>query len=416
MDARDRDASSPAVVLPDVLRVRLRKAAGHLNAAQRWLCDDIDRGLWSAAQAKARFAESWLWLNDERIDLPPLERYLARDVVRARLESFEHASKSKAMAAAWQEVETAERAVRETVFPVISGPTTVNKEERKAIEEGLARVYGYLDGLCHVKRVVADVVAQRFMDLRYGDCVGLDDGTLGRVIVLEGLTVKLLVPATDTSPTIEIRRYDLAHAQIDHFDRPKDPCLAEYAIDWAQARDAMFRPDEPAPRAVIPDCHEPSVRVDVNLGYDECGEMLVQSSLGERTARIFPWWRCDCLPDLIEWLQAISMRDLPIAIAADGQDLSAFARAGGQLLVDVVDFNPWYYEGEHIIAVVDGDVFIEAFRAGLEGFLREHFEAHVQSGSDEDVLNSLYRESVQHHPFLAGKREIAEDREDGTDE
>ena len=103
--------------------------------------------------------------------------------------------------------------------------------------------------------------------------------------------------------------------------------------------------DEFAPPTVIPDCSEPSVSVDVNLGYDECGEMLVQLSLGERTARICPWWRCDCFPELIEWLQAISMRDLPIAIAADGQDLSAFALDGGQLLVDVVDFNPWYYEG-----------------------------------------------------------------------
>ena len=263
---------------------------------------------------------------------------------------------------------------------------------------------------------MADVVAQRFLDLRYGDWVGLSNGTLGRVIGLEGLTVQLLLPATDTSPTVEIRRYDLVYAQIDHFDRPKDACLAEYAIDWSKARDAMFRPDEFAPPTVIPDCSEPSVSVDVNLGYDECGEMLVQLSLGERTARICPWWRCDCFPELIEWLQAISMRDLPIAIAADGQDLSAFALDGGQLLVDVVDFNPWYYEGEHIVAVVDGDAFIETFRAGLDVILREHFPAHLQSGSDEDVLNSLYRESVQQHSFLAGKREVADDREDGTDE
>ena len=36
---------------------------------------EVERGIWSAGQAKARFAEAWLWLNEAGVELLPLERY-----------------------------------------------------------------------------------------------------------------------------------------------------------------------------------------------------------------------------------------------------------------------------------------------------------------------------------------------------
>ena len=64
---------------------RLHKAGGHINSAGRKLGSrEVERGIWSAVQAKARFAEAWLWLHEAEVELPPLERYLARILHEAR--------------------------------------------------------------------------------------------------------------------------------------------------------------------------------------------------------------------------------------------------------------------------------------------------------------------------------------------
>ena len=49
---------------PTSPKERLKKTLGHINATERKLWHDTDRGLWSAKQAKARLAEAWLWLED----------------------------------------------------------------------------------------------------------------------------------------------------------------------------------------------------------------------------------------------------------------------------------------------------------------------------------------------------------------
>ena len=119
---------------------RLREADGHINSAERKLdFREVERGIWSAGQAKARFAEAWLWLNEAGVELPPLERYLARNVVRERLEAFQRAPKSDLMVAAREEAEAAEQAVREVELPALTGRPTI--VDRTLLEESLSRKY-----------------------------------------------------------------------------------------------------------------------------------------------------------------------------------------------------------------------------------------------------------------------------------
>lgn len=75
----------PVCVLPEELKARLDKADGHINAAERKLWYETDRGFWSGDQAKARLAEAWLWLRGEPVQPLPLERYLKKDVLQQRL-------------------------------------------------------------------------------------------------------------------------------------------------------------------------------------------------------------------------------------------------------------------------------------------------------------------------------------------
>ena len=51
---RNREPTTKAGTIPDFAKGRLNKARGHINATERWLWRDTDRGLWSAKQAKAR--------------------------------------------------------------------------------------------------------------------------------------------------------------------------------------------------------------------------------------------------------------------------------------------------------------------------------------------------------------------------
>ena len=167
------------------------KARGHINATECKLWHETDRGLWSARQAKARLAEVWGWLEDGT-EYPPLERYLAREVVEARLEAFGRAPMSDAVKAAWTEAGAAEQAILETDFPSLKSP--IKGLKREALEAGLARKYRYLDALHVLVHRVEDVVAERFLDLHPGDWVRVKvkDGPTGRVLRLEGLTVSLL--------------------------------------------------------------------------------------------------------------------------------------------------------------------------------------------------------------------------------
>ena len=223
-----------------------------------------DRGLWSARQAKAQLAEAWLWLEDGT-EFPPVERYLAREVAQARLEAFEKAPMSDAVKAAWTEVGEAEQAIRNVGFPALNSPMTGPK--REALEAGLARKYRYLDALHGLVGYVEDMVAERFVDLRPGDWVRVKvkDGPTGRVLGLEGLTVRLfeLDLESDLNPLTEleleweegdcpsyvvsenwekrIRRYTLLIAEIIRLRPPKHPPITEPTYYWMLSAYERFR-------------------------------------------------------------------------------------------------------------------------------------------------------------------------------
>ena len=379
---------------------RLHKADGHINSAQRKLSfRGVERGIWSAEQAKARFAEAWHWLNGARVELPPLERYLARNVVRDRLEAFQRAPKSDLMAAAWAEAEAAEQAVREVELPALTGYPTA--AERALLEESLSRKYRFIDALYGIRHVVEEAVAKRFLNLRRGDWIRLENGDVGRVQRLKGLDVRIFVPA----PYPKIESYALSYGLL--IERVEPPTIEAPEEGWVErawrlARKSLFRPDDyPAPAgASYPRdvCSVVEVRMGRGEGYMECWRV----SLGKRTAEIpFSEDAQHQLPALLEWLQAISRGDLPIAIELDDEGpvtiMTAHASGPARLFVQVSD--PWDEETGAVAAVVDRGSFLDAFRSGLEEFLREGFSdpGDYQHKSIIDV------EDMQEHPFMIRK-------------
>ena len=250
-----------ACTIPDFAKERLNKAQGHINATERRLWHDTDRGFWSAGQAKARLAEAWLWLEDG-MEFPPLDRYLAREVVQARLEAFAQGPVSDAVKVAWAEVGAAEQAILETGFPSLKSPMKGLK--REALEAGLARKYRYLNALRDLKRSVEDAIAERFVDLRPGDWVQVKDGPMGCVIGLAGLTVRFLELGTDSFFELDadseesegkdrlnyvvlddwedsMRRYTLLYAEITRVQPPEHPPLMEPSYYWMLSAYAGLR-------------------------------------------------------------------------------------------------------------------------------------------------------------------------------
>lgn len=243
--------------VPDFAKGRLMKALGHINATERKLSHDTGRGLWSARQAKARLAETWLWLEDGT-EFPPLDRYLAREVVPVRLEAFESAPMSDAVKAAWTEVGAAEQAVLETGFPSLKSPMTNPK--RDALDAGLARQHRrYLSALRDLVRSVEDVVAERFVDLRPGHWVRVRGGPAGRVLGLEGLTVRLFALDADSEGSEgedlgnfvfldvfgdwedRIRRHTLLYAEVARVQPPEHPPITEPSYYWMLSAHTRLR-------------------------------------------------------------------------------------------------------------------------------------------------------------------------------
>ena len=121
-------------------------------------------------------------------------------------------------------------------------------------------------------------------------------------------------------------------------------------------------------------------------------------SFGKRTVEVpFSEDGQHQLPALIEWLQAISRDDLPIAIELDDEGLVTIMLAHvfgpARLFVRVID--PWDEEAA-VAVVVDRDSFLDAFRSGLERFLRERLS------DPTDYLNRsiIDVEDMQEHPFM----------------
>lgn len=391
----DGKASPSIVTLPEVVMERLRKADGHINSAQRKLdFGEIERGIWSAVQAKARFAEAWLWLNEAGVEFPPLERYLARNVVRERLGAFQRAPKSDLMVTAWEEAEAAEQAVREVKLPVLTGHSPI--VDRTLLEESISRKYRFIDALHGIRHVVEDVVAKRFLNLRRGDWVRLENGDTGRVQRLEGLTVRIFVPA----PYPRLRHCALQYGLL--LDRVEAPEEGWVESAWRLVRKSLFRPDDyPVPAGASYPTDVCSA-VEVRMGRDKRHMECWYVSFGNHTVDIpFSEDSQHQLPALLEWLQTISRGDLPIALELDDEGpvtiMTAHASGPARLFVRVIE--PWDEETNVVAAVVDRDSFLDAFRSELEGFLRKRFP------DPRDCLNQsiIDFEDMQEHPFMIRK-------------
>ena len=389
------EGSSSAVVLPEIVVEWLRKAKGHINTVMHMRRHRNNNWIRSAEQAKARLAEAWLWLYDEGVELPPLERRLARNVVQELLEAFQRAPKSDLMASAWQEVEAIERASRNMVSALFPGKT--GNEDRPVVEKSQAGKDGYVDALRQVQRVVEDIVAERFLDLQPGDWVRPVGGAAAVVKELEGLTVRVIV----RTPSGMVRDYPLLSVRIERVEPPMIEAPEEGWVEreWRLARKSLFRPDDyPAPAgASYPSdvCSVVEVRMGGDEGYVECWRV----SLGKHTVEIpFSEDAQHQLPALIEWLQAISRGDLPIAIELDDEGpvtiMTAHASGPARLFVRVLD--PWDEETRAVAAVVDRGSFLDAFRSWLEEFLREHFS----DPGDYTIKSIIDVEDMQEHPFM----------------
>lgn len=230
-DSRENQSQepTPVCVLPEELKARLDKAAGHINAAGRKLWYETERGFWSGDQAKARLAEAWLWLRGEPVQPLPLERYLKKDVFEQRLQVWSRLEVPEPIAAALAELATAEQAIRAEPFPV-NLSTPLSDGQRKLLYAGIDRQNHYKKALYELQQAVEDVVAERYVNLRPGDWVRLPDRAIGRVLTIRGLIAWIVVPKA----TVEdlMKGYGLGHASIERIERPQSPPISAPGYYW----------------------------------------------------------------------------------------------------------------------------------------------------------------------------------------
>lgn len=219
--------------LRQALLERIEKADGHINAAERKLWHEVDRGLWSARQAQARIGEVWLWLNHYRSDaLPDIEPYLDRKTTDERLASFADVNKSDRLEAAWAVIQSAESAILDESFPALTR-TPLTDSERAALHSGISRQDRYVAALRTCLGVVEDAFAERFVAVRPGCWLRLHDGALGRVVSRRGLRIDVFMPERAWSDLREAHRaYVLSHARIEVLSEPNVVTIGIPAYYW----------------------------------------------------------------------------------------------------------------------------------------------------------------------------------------
>ena len=216
-----------------LLLARLDKAGGHINAAERRLWHQTERALWSGQQARARMSEAWAVFSGALQTLPPLERYLKRDVMRKRLMLFSHLPRPADLEAAWQEVVAAEVAIRAEPFPDLRG--SLSDIQRRLLEAGLRREHRYINALRALLAWLEAAVSDRYLALRPGHWVAIErrgimptweDGawhwvcveenreSTGRVLAIQGLTATVFMPeiaADAPGMAFDLHRVDDEH-------------------------------------------------------------------------------------------------------------------------------------------------------------------------------------------------------------
>ncbi|WP_369602665.1 hypothetical protein AAIA72_06860 [Hahella sp. SMD15-11] len=201
----------------------------------------------------ARVAEVWLVLLGELPALPPIERYLKKEVMQARLQAIAAMPKPPVLESLWQDARLAEDAILATPFPELSTP--LSDSSRAALNDGLARQDRYITALRGLVRVMESAFAARFIALRPGDWLRLEDralanhmllngfthladrmhadGVTGRILALRGLTAWVFFPAAAEHALDEaIRGYHLAYTRVVRVEPPSNGPIAAPGYYW----------------------------------------------------------------------------------------------------------------------------------------------------------------------------------------
>lgn len=201
---------------------RLEKAGGHINAIDRYLWTDKERGMWSGNQAKARIIEVLRMLRDapdprsEDDPFPEVGRYLSRESMSTLLPEFDVLLPSAQVA---QELAEAERDVLGKDF-LQYGSQRLTQDEHQELTAGIARSKRYRDALHASLKVAETAVTQRFLRLKPGDWLRLGRAEHVYVLDIQGLTVHVFNPRNaGYDCRVAIARYDLIKCMA----RPADP-------------------------------------------------------------------------------------------------------------------------------------------------------------------------------------------------
>lgn len=201
---------------------RLEKAGGHINAVDRYLWGDKERGMWSGNQAKARIVELLRMLRDAPDPrggddpFPEVERYLPREVMHTLLSGFDAVLPASQVV---QEMADAERDVLDKEF-LQYGAQNLTPQEHEELIAGIARSRRYQEALHAALKVAEAAVTQRFLQLRSGNWLHLGRGEHVYVLDIQGLTVQVFNPMDARHDSREtITRYDLIYSKA----RPADP-------------------------------------------------------------------------------------------------------------------------------------------------------------------------------------------------
>ncbi len=206
-DKCDAPTDQPAML--QACLQRLDWAHGHINAIERKLWYDTDRGVWSANQAKARIAEILLWLRDGLNEISS-ERYIHKSKLPELVNVLEGIIPSSSPLL---DVKESEAAILTEPFPILRG--TLNHEERQALNLGIALQDRYINALRGLLEVAEDAVAKRFLALQAGDWLRLLDGNSAVVCSVHGLSVRVFIPAWATGDLLQaMQLYWLVRARL----------------------------------------------------------------------------------------------------------------------------------------------------------------------------------------------------------
>lgn len=201
---------------------RLQKAGGHINAVDRYLWVDKERGMWSGNQAKARIVEVLQMLRDSpdpfggNDPFPEVERYLPHEVLHTLLSEFDALLPASQVV---QELADAERDVLDKDF-LQCGSRKLTAEEHEELTAGIARSRRYQEALHASLKLAEAAVTQRYLRLKPGDWLHLGRGEHVYALDIQGLTVQVFNSMDARQGCrASIARYDLIYSKA----RPADP-------------------------------------------------------------------------------------------------------------------------------------------------------------------------------------------------